>query len=172
MENEGKHSKTVEKYNVRANVWQNLPDLVVPRAQASGCIMGDFLYVFGGIGGQSTIERLNLKLNMVRTGDKFEKLEVKLPNDAFDIGVIPQLNQNELLLIGGFSENKCINQNIKFSAIQSLADDGSQPNTEYSIEEVMQDESTKIEMKPDFFSSSSMMVIDPENAEVITIFGA
>ena len=46
---------------------------------------------------------------MVRTGDKFEKLEVKLPNDAFDIGVIPQLNQNELLLIGGFSENKCDN---------------------------------------------------------------
>ena len=105
----GKLSKTVEKYNVRANVWQGLPDMIVPRAQASSCILGDFLYVFGGIGGKSTIERLNLKLNMVRTGDKFEMIEAKLPTDAFDIGIVPQISTSELLLIGGFSENKCLN---------------------------------------------------------------
>lgn len=72
MDKDGKLSKITEKYNVRANIWQTLPELIVPRAKASGCIIGDFLYVFGGVGSSSSIERLNLKLNMVRTGDKFE----------------------------------------------------------------------------------------------------
>ena len=74
---------------MRANIWQSLPDLKIARAKPSGCVIGDFLYVFAGIGGQSTIERLNLKLNMIRTGDKFEIIEAKLPFDAADIGVIP-----------------------------------------------------------------------------------
>ena len=109
---------------------------------------------------------------MVRTGDKFEQIEAKLPTDAFDIGVVPQLSSNELLLVGGYSD-KCLNQILKFSAVPISADDGSQPNIEYAIEEVAaQDESTKVEMKPDFFSCSSMIVVDPENADIVTIFGA
>ena len=74
---------------------------------------------------------------MVRTGDKFEKIEAKLPTDAFDIGIVPQLSNNDLLLIGGYSDNKCLNQMLKFSAIPTSVDDGSQPNIEYAIDEVM-----------------------------------
>lgn len=108
---------------------------------------------------------------MIRTGDKFEQIEPKLPTDAFDIGVVPQLSTNDLLLVGGYSD-KSLNQILKFSAVPCSVDDGSQPNIEYAIEEVAQDENTKVEMKPDFFSYSSMLVIDPENADVVTIFGA
>ena len=105
---------------------------------------------------------------MVRTGDKFEQIETKLPIDAYDIGIVPQLSNTDLLLIGGYTDNKCLNSICKFSAIPCSADDGSQPSLEYSIDEV----SSEIEMKPDFFSYTSMMVVDPENADVVTIFGA
>ena len=172
VDKDGKPSKITEKFNVKANVWQSMPDLVVPRAKASGCIIGDFLYVFGGVGSSATIERFNLKMNMVRTGDKFEKIDAKLPSDAYDIGVVPQLNSSEVLLIGGFSDSKCLNQVLKFSAVPLSADDGSQQNTEYSIEEVPKEENTQVEMKADFFSSNSMILTDHENPDVVTIFGA
>lgn len=108
---------------------------------------------------------------MVRTGDKFEKIEIKLPTDAIDIGVVPQHNSNEILLIGGFSEGKCLNQILKFSALP-LLDEGSQQSIEYNIEEVPKEENTQLEMKHDFFSCSSMFLTDPTSADILTIFGA
>ena len=168
----GQSSKVAEKYNVRANIWQTLPDLKIARAKPSGCVIGDFLYVFAGNGGQGSIERLNLKLNMIRTGDKFETIETKLPFDAADVGIIPQLNANEILLVGGFKDGKCLNQVTKFSAVPNSADDSSQPLIEYSVEEVPREENTKVEMKPDFFGCNSMILTDHENDNIVTIFGA
>jgi len=54
----------VEKFNVKANIWQGMPSLQVARQNASGLTIGDYLYVFGGSGGCNSIERLNIKLNM------------------------------------------------------------------------------------------------------------
>jgi len=64
--------KNVEKYTPKANVWQTLPNLQVARASASGCILSDHLYVFGGTSAPdqaclSTIERLNVKLCISRS---------------------------------------------------------------------------------------------------------
>ena len=80
-----------------------MPSLNVARRNASGQTLGDSLYVFGGIGGSTVIERLNLKLNMQRMVDKFELIEVKLPSPISDIGLLPCLSAQELLLVGGFS---------------------------------------------------------------------
>lgn len=57
-----------------------MPSLNVARKNATGITIGDSLYVFGGLSGGTSIERLNLKLNMQRTGDKFEILDVKMPS--------------------------------------------------------------------------------------------
>lgn len=76
----GNTLKVCEKYNVKADIWQNMPSLNVARKSATGITIGDSLYVFGGLSGGTSIERLNLKLNMQRTGDKFEILDVKMPS--------------------------------------------------------------------------------------------
>ena len=80
-----------------------MPSLNIARMNATGQTIGDYLYVFGGISGGATIERLNLKMNMQRMGDKFELLDIKLPCSASDIGLLPCMNPQEVLLVGGFS---------------------------------------------------------------------
>ena len=46
----GLNTAIVEKYNIRANVWQTLPELNVSRYNASGFVLGnDNFYVFGGV---------------------------------------------------------------------------------------------------------------------------
>lgn len=42
-------SKAVERYHTRADIWQQLPTLNEARAEASSCVIGDCLYVFGGL---------------------------------------------------------------------------------------------------------------------------
>jgi N-acetylneuraminic acid mutarotase len=42
-------SKVVERFHVRANIWQQLPTLNESRCEASSAILGDSLYVFGGL---------------------------------------------------------------------------------------------------------------------------
>ena len=44
----GNPMKGCEKFNVRANVWQAMPNLNKARSLASGNLLGDYLYVFGG----------------------------------------------------------------------------------------------------------------------------
>ena len=77
------YSKTVEKYNIRANVWQTMPELNIGRYNASGFILGDDnLYVFGGYlqqGPSQTdsflqFEKLNLRNH--QNQQKFELLEI------------------------------------------------------------------------------------------------
>ena len=79
-----------------------MPILNIARQNATGQTIGDSLYVFGGINGGTSIERINLKLNMQRNGDKFELLEIRLPTSASDIGILPCLSPQEILLVGGY----------------------------------------------------------------------
>jgi hypothetical protein len=104
--------KTVEQFNVKANVWRGIANLNIARSSASGSVMGDHLYVFGGTN-ESTIERFNLKSSMVKIVEQFELLDVKLPLSASEIGIIPFTDQ-ELILIGGFGgahneKERCLN---------------------------------------------------------------
>ena len=77
------YSKVVEKYNIRANVWQALPDLNIGRRNPSGFIINDNFYVLGGQMQPKSydqmhesclmIEKVNLKNNHLT---KFELLEI------------------------------------------------------------------------------------------------
>lgn len=112
---------------MRANIWQGLPGLNVARQNASGMTLGDYLYVFGGSGGCNSIERLNIKLDMQRTGEKFVLLDIKLPTAASDIGFVPSLSPQETLLVGGFgADGRSMNQLLKFSARPTGNTEGSQ----------------------------------------------
>ena len=147
-----------------------MPSLNVARRNASGQTLGDSLYVFGGIGGSTVIERLNLKLNMQRMSDKFELIEVKLPSPISDIGLLPCLSAQELLLVGGFSpEGHSLKQILKFQA-RTTAASGSQDQVECSIEE-MDSEG----FRADFFNTNSMVSV-PEGtnagSEQCILYGA
>ena len=94
-----------------------MPNLNIARSSATGQTLGDSLYIFGGISGGVTIERLNLKVNMQRSGDKFELLEIRIPTAASDIGILSCLSPQEVLLVGGFStDGHSIKQILKFQA--------------------------------------------------------
>jgi N-acetylneuraminic acid mutarotase len=94
--------KSVEQFTVKANVWKSLADLNVARSCASGTILGDYLYVFGGAECETSIERFNLKASMTKIVEKFETIDIKLPIGASDIGILPLPSSSELLLIGGY----------------------------------------------------------------------
>ncbi len=99
--------KAVERYSIKADMWMCLPELNTARSNATGVIMVDHLYIFGGKnekGYVRSIERLNLK----NINSKFESLELMLPHSgACDIGVVPMSAQNnsyaEVMLIGGYN---------------------------------------------------------------------
>jgi len=129
-----KFSKMVEKYNIRANVWQTMPELNVARINASGFVLGnDNLYVFGGQfeprpanalhANCLVIERLNLKnCHLMK---KFELLEITMPPSLFqtpsltEVGIyIP--SSFEAIIFGGFSslENQSKGTVFKFLSCQ------------------------------------------------------
>ena len=163
----GNALKVCEKYNVKADIWQNMPSMNVARMNATGITIGDSLYVFGGQAGGKSIERLNLKLNMQRAGDKFELLDINLPVQASDIGLVPCLSATDILLVGGFSaEGRCVKQQLKFTA-KSTGTNGSQDQLEHSIE-AMEEEICK----PDFFSSNNVVTADSAEGESVIVFGA
>jgi hypothetical protein len=166
--------KTVQQFNVKANVWRSLADLNVARACASGAILGDYLYVFGGSELEMTIERFNLKASMTKVIEKFDILEVKLPVGSSEIGIIPLPSRNELMLIGGFGgqlneKEHSLGQRLRFIANE----DGTQGSADFIIEDLSQTQNeeltAKSEMKPDFFQASQMIV---RNSERTLIFGA
>ena len=113
--------KTVEKYSIKADMWMALPDLITACMSASGTILLDHLYVFGGKNefGQylNRIERLNLK----NSGSKFEPIEVQMPEAACDVGLLPlRANQSsaEVLILGGYNGN-CLDSQHRFTAAAS-----------------------------------------------------
>mmetsp|Transcript_25039 Transcript_25039/g.33572 ORF Transcript_25039/g.33572 Transcript_25039/m.33572 type:complete len:163 (+) Transcript_25039:1494-1982(+) len=145
-----------------------MPNLNVARHSATGITIGDSLYVFGGVGGATFIERLNLKLNMQRSSqDRFEVIEAKLPLAASDIGLLPCLSPTEILLVGGFSaENKSVSNLAKFSA-KTVAGSGSQDHCDHMVEEL-----DAGDLKADFFSTNSVVTADTAEGEAVIICGA
>lgn len=105
-------SKVVERYHVRANIWQSLPPLVEGRFDASTIILGDSLYVFGGVAFNTlgefiplkTIERLSLK-HSLQAPLSFTPLELRLPFAVANTGVIG-VSQSEALILGGFGQSE------------------------------------------------------------------
>jgi len=89
-------SRAVERYHTRADIWQQLPTLNEARAEASSCVIGDCLYVFGGLSVQAgvkiftqlkTIEKLSLRFS--KDTLTFTQIEPKLPFGVSNIGVVP-----------------------------------------------------------------------------------
>ena len=149
-----------------------MPNLNNARISPSGLTINDSLYVFGGANGVNSIERLNIKLNMQRQGDKFEVLDVKLPIAASDIGLIPCLNPHEVLLVGGYSylDQKSLNTVLKLTVKPTGSRsgmDGSQEHIEHQIEEVDGADA----MKADFFMANNVVTMDGET-EACVIYGA
>lgn len=102
QESESIFSRCVERYHVRANSWQQLPSLVTPRGDTSAVVLGDWLYVFGGVTGNTqtglieplkTIERVHLKASLqLKDINAFHLLDVKLPIAVSNIGILPLSN--------------------------------------------------------------------------------
>ena len=141
---------------MKANVWRTIADLNVPRSCASGSILGDYLYVFGGSELEMTIERFNLKASLTKVVEKFEILDIKLPTGSSEIGIVPLQSRNELMLIGGYGgqlneKEHILNQRLRFIANE----DGTQGSADFIIEDLSQTQveelTLKSEMKPDFF---------------------
>lgn len=171
VDKEGNSLKICEKYNVKANIWQSMPSLNIARRNATGQTIGDSLYVFGGINSGATIERLNLKMNMQRMGDKFELLDIKLPCSASDIGLLPCLSPQEVLLVGGFSsDGQNLKQILKFQAQASCHTsqaDGSQEQVECTVEEMHSEG-----LRADFFNTNSVVTVECSSGDKCLIFGA
>ena len=58
----GSGAKTVELYHLQDEIWRSVSDLHVTRINASSCINGGYVYIFGGntsIEPTNEIERLN-----------------------------------------------------------------------------------------------------------------
>ncbi len=94
------------------------PELNIARSNATGVVMIDHLYVFGGKnenGYVRQIERLNLK----NINSKFETIDIMLPHTgACDIGVVLMNNTNsysEVMLIGGFN-GQCLSNRYRLTA--------------------------------------------------------
>ena len=177
----GKHKqalKSVEQFNLKANVWRSLADMNVARSSSAGAILGEYLYVFGGSELEMSIERYNLKASMVKVVEKFELLDIKLPLGVSEIGIVPLPSSQELMLIGGFGghlgeKEHSLNQRLRFIALATMTEDGSQDSTDFVIEDLSQTQNEELtsrsEMKPDFFQASQMIVIE---AHKTLIFGA
>ena len=57
----------VERYFINDNAWDEIADIIVPRASASSCCHGDYVYLFCGLTGSNVnlrvcnmIERMSL----------------------------------------------------------------------------------------------------------------
>eukprot|EP00347_Sterkiella_histriomuscorum_P003468 403364180 len=161
QESKTRLSKTVERYNPRADIWQQMPSLCQPRSEASAVVLDEHLYVFGGItlidGSQNlyasrSIERFNLKAltnsQIAQDMKRFIAIELKLPFDCINIGLFP-LSQNECLVLGGFSE-KNLNLKMKFSSYINQ----NNVSQEISLESLNE---TKLEC-PDFFQAQSYSI--------------
>ncbi|CDW90665.1 macronuclear development protein 3 [Stylonychia lemnae] len=131
QENKNQLSRIVERYSPRADLWQQMPSLIQARSESSAIVLNDNLYVFGGMAFDEsklqfipirTIERLNLKILFNQTAHQsqkqFQVIDIKLPTDCINVGLIP-ISNCETLILGGFSYDRYLNQKLKFSSYQT-----------------------------------------------------
>lgn len=100
-------------------MWMCLPELNIGRSNASGAIILDHLYVFGGKGDKGYVKQIE-RLYLKNTAAKFEIIDIQLPNQgASDIGIISLGVQNsscaEIMLIGGFN-GQSVSNRFRFTA--------------------------------------------------------
>ena len=131
----GTKSSRVIRYSLALDTWTELPGLEQPRIFASGCALGDSVYVFGGknnIGKElNTIEKLinpsASNFQIQRRGDRLTADEEEAGIDIYAwqliqpptgfpesnyLGgkfraVIAPLNQTEIVILGGHSNSSC-----------------------------------------------------------------
>lgn len=172
--NNSQFSSVVEKYNIRANVWQTLPELNFARSNASGVVLGsDYLYVFGGMiekQGQENcilIEKLNLKNNFGQT--KFQIVEVVVPCDLpvkpiCEMGVMG-ISEYEAVIFGGYCPES---QQALDTCLKLNVCDGAQETLQVLTSEGEETKEQSLD-RPDFFNSSTALTI--EEGERVAIFG-
>ena len=105
----GKLTTKCERYIVRDNIWETLPDLQEAKASSSLCLMNNqYLYCFGGLSRNAqnqaflngSIEVLDLR--NIQAG--WEKLNLTLPVTGCDIGCLP-VKKDQILIFGGWNKN-------------------------------------------------------------------
>ena len=93
--------KTVERFNLSKNQWQNLHGLNEARACFGQCIFNGQIFVFGGLYNDSTlqsIERYDEESNV------WSLYHIKLPMKLAKCGII-NLDSKNILILGGSDEN-------------------------------------------------------------------
>ena len=95
------------------------PELNIARSNASGVVMIEHLYVFGGKNEQGFVKQVE-RLNLRNINSKFEIVtDLVLPNSgAADIGILPVNMTNsyaEIMLLGGFN-GQCLSNRYKITA--------------------------------------------------------
>ena len=93
--------KTVERYDLSKNQWQNLHGLNEARACFGQCVFNGQIFVFGGLYNDSTlqsIERYNEESNI------WSLYHIKLPMKLAKCGIINLDNKN-ILVLGGSDDN-------------------------------------------------------------------
>ncbi|EAR87484.2 Serine/Threonine kinase domain protein (macronuclear) [Tetrahymena thermophila SB210] len=91
-----------ECYNIQAEKWQSIGDLIIPRSQSAGCRINDNeILIFGGYnkekGTLDSIERYLINEN------KFEVTNIKLPIPLRRFMVV-RVSNNNALILGGLTK--------------------------------------------------------------------
>ena len=114
--NDSVRTKICEKYSVLENKWEKIALMNSARSRAAVCPFNDvFIYAFYGTGSDMvnvlTCERYEIKLNV------WKKIEIYNDFSGFEVsfaGAV-QINENQILVFGGFSENEQEKGAITFS---------------------------------------------------------
>jgi len=103
-------NKSVEQYNIDMDIWFDLPSLNNGRHYHSSCTLGNqFIYVFAGISSETkkyfnSIERFD----SMGKGAKRDWAVITIAVDKFPVrqgGGSIAINQNEILIFGGFNSD-------------------------------------------------------------------
>jgi len=95
--------KTVLMFSLKEDKWQSMAELTTPRANASGCVLGGHLYVFGGSVGTEYLN--SIERGGLLTPSAFATIPLTLPIGLTDIGIVPLPDPTSVILLGGLSKN-------------------------------------------------------------------
>ena len=93
--------KSVERYNISKNQWQNLHGLNEARACFGQCLFNGQIFVFGGLYNESALQSIE---KYDEESNVWSIYHIKLPMKLSKIGIINLDNKN-ILVIGGNDEN-------------------------------------------------------------------